>query len=116
MERAGDFLGNVVRRLKRPDATFAWLAGAWPAVVGNALAAHTRPVRCDGDCLELTADGKAWQRQLESMERELCGRINQAWGGSLIHEVRFVAEKPGPHAARHETDNEYRPFIRSRRG
>ncbi len=82
---------------------------AWPAVVGNALAAHTRLIRCDGDCLELTADGKAWQRQLETMQHEFCGRINQAWGGRLIREVRFVAGKPGPQAARHETDNEYRP-------
>jgi predicted nucleic acid-binding Zn ribbon protein len=115
MERAGEFLGRVVHRLKQPDATFAWLASAWPLVVGQALAAHTRPVRCHRDCLELTADGKAWQRQLETMQRELCARINQAWGGDLIREVKFVAERPGPHGIRHETDNEYRPFIRRRR-
>jgi len=114
MERAGEFLGSVVRRLKQPDATFAWLAGAWPTVVGPALAAHTRPVRCDGDCLELAADGKAWQRQLETMQRDLCSRINQAWGGRLIREVRFVAAKPGPQGIRHEADNEYVPFIRRR--
>jgi len=116
MERAGEFLGHVVRRLKQPDATFAWLASAWPSVVGQALASHTRPVRCDGDCLELEADGKAWQRQLETMRRELCSRINQAWGGSLIREIRFVAARPGLHGVRHEIDNEYRPFIRRRRG
>jgi len=113
MERAGEFLGRVVHRLKQPDATFAWLASAWPRVVGPALAAHTRPVRCIGDRLELTADGKAWQRQLETMQGELCGRINQAWGGSLIGEVKFVAP---PQGIRHEADNEYRPFIRRRRG
>jgi len=116
MERAGEFLGHVVRRLKQPDATFAWLASAWPSVVGQTLASHTRPVRCDGDCLELEGDGKAWQRQLETMRRELCSRINQAWGGSLIREIRFVAARPGPHGVRHEIDNEYRPFIRRRRG
>jgi hypothetical protein len=115
MERAGEFLGHVVRRLKQPDAAFAWLASAWPSVAGPALAAHTRPLRCDGACLELEADGRAWQRQLETMQRELCGRINQAWGGTLIREVKFVVTKPGPQGIRHEIDNEYRPFIRHRR-
>jgi predicted nucleic acid-binding Zn ribbon protein len=116
MERAGEFLGRVVHRLRQPDATFAWLASAWPAVVGQGLAAHTRPVRCDGDCLELTADSKAWERQLDTMQYELCKRINRAWGGTLVREIKFVAAKPGPHGIRHEIDNEYRPFIRHRRG
>ena len=114
MERAGEFLGRVVRRLRQPDATFAWLASAWPSVVGAHLAAHTRPIRCNRDCLELETDGKAWQRQLETMEHELCDRVNQAWGGVLVRQVKFVAAKPGPHAIRHEADNEYRPFIRRR--
>lgn len=114
MERAGEILGRVVDRLKQPDATFAWLASAWPTVVGPGLAAHTRPVRFIGDCLELSADGQAWQRQLETMQGELCGRINQAWGGRLIREVKFVAAQPGPQRIRHEADNEYRPFIRRR--
>jgi len=114
MERAAEFLGRVVRRLKQPDATFAWLASAWPSIVGPQLAAHARPLRCDRDCLELETDGKAWQRQLETMQHELCDRINQAWGGILVREVKFVSAKPGPQTIRHETDNEYRPFIRRR--
>jgi predicted nucleic acid-binding Zn ribbon protein len=114
MERAGQFLGRVVRQLKQPDATFAWLTSAWPSVVGSHLAAHTRPVRCKDDCLELETDGKAWQRQLETMEQDLCDHINQAWGGILVRKVTFLAAKPGPHAVRHEADNEYRPFIRRR--
>ena len=104
-----------MHRLKQPDANFAWLASAWSLVVGPALAAHTRPVRCYGGCLELTADGKAWRGQLETMQGELCSRINRAWGGNLIREVKFVAAKPGPQGIRHEADNEYIPFIRRRR-
>jgi len=113
MERAGDFLGKVLRRLDRPEATLAWLAGAWPTVTGKALAAHTRPVRCHGGCLELSADAKPWQQQLEGMQREICARINQAWGGNLVREVKFV-EEPGPAPTSHEVDNNHTPFVRSR--
>ncbi|HXQ27467.1 MAG TPA: DUF721 domain-containing protein [Candidatus Acidoferrales bacterium] len=115
MERAGEFLGKTLRRLDRPEAGLAWLASAWPTVVGKALAAHTRPVRCSGGCLELETDGKPWQRQLETMKRELCGRINQTWGGKLVGDVKFVSARPGPKRIAREADNDHIPFIRRRR-
>jgi predicted nucleic acid-binding Zn ribbon protein len=126
MKRAGEFLGKVLGGLDRPEAGLAWLSSTWPTIVGKALAAHTRPVRCSGHCLELSADGEAWQLQLENLKRELCDRINQAWGGSLVREVKFVAHTraicaphglagPGPGPISHEMDNEHIPFIRRRR-
>jgi len=115
MERASDILGKALRRLDRPEAALAWLSSSWPSIVGPSLASHTRPVRCSGGCLELAADGKAWQQQLETMRRELCGRINQAWGGSLVREVKLAAASPGPKRLPREADNEHIPFIRRRR-
>jgi hypothetical protein len=49
------------------------------------------------------------------MKRELRDRINRAWGGNLVREVRFVAAKPGPKHVSHEADNAHTPFIRRRR-
>ena len=115
MQRAGEFLGRVVRRLERPEAALAWLAGSWPSVVGKPLAAHTRPVRCEGGLLEIATDGRAWQNQLEEMNREFCARVNQAWGGNLVREVKFVTTKPGPSRVPREADNEQTPFIRRNR-
>jgi predicted nucleic acid-binding Zn ribbon protein len=115
MDRAGEFLGKVVRRFDRPEATLAWLASAWPTIAGKTLAAHTRPTKCDGGSLEVVADAKAWQQQIESMKRELRDRINCAWGGNLVREVQFVAAKPGPKHVSHEADNAHIPFIRRRR-
>lgn len=113
MERAGDFLGKVIRRFDRPEATLAWLEGAWPSVVGTVLAAHTRPLRCSNHRLELAADSSAWQSQLAGMEQTLRARINQAWGGNLVRELEFVAR---PRAAvPREIDNSHTPFIRRRR-
>ena len=126
MERAGDFLGRALRRMERPEAALAWLSGVWPSVVGKALAAHTKPVRCERGCLEIAADGKPWRNQLESMKVDFCTRVNQAWGGNLIREVKFVAAKrgaggpdnpasAGPGRTPPELDNEHIPFIRRRR-
>jgi predicted nucleic acid-binding Zn ribbon protein len=127
MQKAGEFLGGAVRRMKKPEATIAWLAGAWPTIVGKMLAAHTRPLRCEGGHLEIGADHKDWKSQLEPMKSEFCARINQAWGGKLVREVKFVAtpkslqksvdeSKPGPkRAVSREVDNEHLPFIRRRR-
>ena len=114
VERAGEFLGRVAQRLGKPEAAIAWLGAAWPSIVGSALAAHTRPIRCESGCLTIAADGKPWQKQLESLKREFCGGINRAWGGTLVREVKFVAGKPELNSVSRELDNEYTPFIRKR--
>jgi predicted nucleic acid-binding Zn ribbon protein len=115
MERAGNFLGNIIRRMNRPEATLAWLESAWPSVVGERLAAHTRPLRCIGNRLELCADSTAWQAQLSGMEDELCARVNAAWGGKLVRELRFLSSGSASQPIARELDNSHTPFIRRRR-
>jgi len=118
MEKVGDFLGRAVRRLDQPEAALAWLVGAWPAVAGQAIADHTTPLRCEQGRLELAADGKAWQQQLEPMRREIRDRVNRAWGGTLVREVQFVPASQFPAEGTpylsHEADNNHTPFIRRR--
>ncbi|MDE3170239.1 MAG: DUF721 domain-containing protein [Acidobacteriota bacterium] len=114
MNRAGDFLGNVIRRMKHPDATMAWLESAWPSVVGPQLASHTRPLRCTGDRLEISADSKAWHTQLAGMEADLRARINAAWGGTLVRELKLVPGGAATRALPRELDNSHTPFIRRR--
>lgn len=117
MEKAGDFLGNMMRRLDCPKAVLPWVSSAWPSIVGATLAAHTRPLRLRAGCLELSADSKPWQKQLETMQRELCARVNESWGAALIHEVKFVVPAlSAVPAISLEADNNHIPFIRRRRG
>jgi predicted nucleic acid-binding Zn ribbon protein len=115
MTRAGEILGKVVRKMERPEAAQAWLIGSWATIVGKTLAAHTRPIRCEKGSLEIAADGKGWRKQLECMKSEFCARINQAWGGTLVREIKFVS-KPGPKRVPRELDNEHTPFVRKRHG
>jgi predicted nucleic acid-binding Zn ribbon protein len=115
MERAGDFLGSVLRKTRRPEAAMVWLRGAWPSVVGKTLSAHTRPMKCSNGCLEISADGKAWERQMEGMKREFCEQVNKAWGGTLVREVKFVATQASLRHLDKEFDNEHTPFVRGNR-
>ena len=114
MERAGKILGAALRKLKQEDAPLAWLEAAWPAIVGNKLAMHTRPVGFQRGCLQVAVTAKDWQRQLEAMVAEFCERINRAWGGNLVREVKFSRAPSGPKRLAKEVDNEHTPFIRSR--
>jgi len=114
MEHAGEILGRALRRLKRPEAALAWLSSAWPSIVGESLAMHVRPVRCIAGCLELTAEGTAWQQQLQTMTHELCRRINRGWGAPLVREVKFVAARFSLNRLPRDVDNAYIPFIRRR--
>ena len=115
MEKAGEFLGAALRIMNRPEAALAWLTGAWPAIVGEALAAHTRPVRCAGGVLEIAADAKPWQNQIDGMARDFSARINQSWGHTLVREVKFVASHPAPNRASRGEDNTHTPFVRRKR-
>jgi predicted nucleic acid-binding Zn ribbon protein len=116
MQRAGEFLGKVVRRLERPEAVLAWLKAEWPIIVGKSLAAHTKPVRCAAGRLEVTIDAKAWEKQLTEMAKDFCARINQAYGTNLVREVKFTVTKPGAKRIPHQLDNEYTPFVRQKKG
>lgn len=115
MDKAGNCLGRVVRRLDSPEAALAWLVAAWPTIVGKTLAAHTRPLRCSSGSLEVVADAKPWQKQLEDMKASFSARINQSWGRRLVREITFVGTKPGPNRIPRELDNDYTPFVRRRK-
>jgi predicted nucleic acid-binding Zn ribbon protein len=116
MGRAEEISGKVVRRIERSEAALAWLTRSWSTIVGKTLSAHTLPLRCQGGYLEIASDGKGWRKQLGSMKQEFCARVNQAWGGNLIREIKFVAAKPGPKRVTHELDNEHTRSVRKRKG
>ena len=92
----------------------AWLAGMWASIVGDQLAAHTRPVALTSGVLEVRTSGADWQKQLEGMAGEFREKINRALGGRLVHELHFVVARPKAGTISKEEDNRHTPFIRKR--
>jgi len=115
MKSIGEILAPALRRAVKQQSSFAWLAGAWPAIVGKRLAAHTRPCNLTNGVLEIAVNGKDWRAELEGISSEFRTRVNESWGSSLVREVAFSDDRRGKPRLRHELDNEHTPFVRGRR-
>jgi predicted nucleic acid-binding Zn ribbon protein len=113
MKPIAEILGSALRRAGRRGSAMSWLAGAWPVIVGAKLGERTRPQKLFDGVLDVTVTGKEWRAELEGVAAEFAGRVNAAWGGSLVKQVRFAAaRRPGPRLPR-SLDNEHTPFVRT---
>jgi predicted nucleic acid-binding Zn ribbon protein len=82
-------------------------------IVGAKLGERTRPQRLADGVLDVSVNGKEWRVELEGVAAEFAGRVNAAWGGSLVKQVRFAAaRRAGPRLPR-SLDNEHTPFVRT---
>lgn len=63
------------------------LLARWPAVVGEALAAHCRPVSLRDGTLTIAADESAWGAQLGWLEADLRRRLDQAVGAGTVTRI-----------------------------
>jgi predicted nucleic acid-binding Zn ribbon protein len=67
----------------------------WPDVVGQAVAAHCRPVRLEDDgTLLVSADSAAWATQLAYLQGTLLDRINRICEPGTIVGVRVRTDDP----------------------
>jgi predicted nucleic acid-binding Zn ribbon protein len=90
-----EHLGDVLRRFlnekglaKRVGQTSA--LEAWPAVVGPAVAAATKPVAVMPDGTLLVAvRSAAWMNELSFMERDLLEALNRANPSAPLTRIRW---------------------------
>ena len=85
----GDSLNAVIRSL-RNDASGAvsssqmgGVFGRWAEAVGDAVAAHVRPIKLDGTKLVVEVDDPAWATQLRFLETTLKQRLLEVAGATI---------------------------------
>lgn len=80
-----------------PSAEVAEAAcvAAWRHAVGDALSAHTVPVRFEDQTLIVAVADSIWQKQLEQIRPQLLFRLNAVLGHSL---VRLIELRIDPNA------------------
>jgi hypothetical protein len=93
MERIG---GEVKRELSRFGVAGAMteLVAAWPAAVGETVAANAWPARLARDgTLHVNAASSTWAFELQQLESEIAGRLREAVPEAAPSRLRFA---PGP--------------------
>ena len=63
------------------------LLSRWPEVVGEALAAHCRPISLRAGVLTIAADEPAWGAQLSWLEADLRRRLDEAIGAGAVTRI-----------------------------
>ena len=63
---------------------------AWPALVGERIAAVTTPLHTAEGTLVVAVRSSAWLMELKLMEREILRRVNDGKRSGRIERIRFV--------------------------
>ena len=81
-------LDAVIRSLKGDGAlAVAGVFGHWDEAVGEAIAAHAKPVLLDNGKLLVEVDQPGWATQLRYLENELLERLRPHLGGADLHTI-----------------------------
>jgi hypothetical protein len=95
--RVGDALDRVLKRLGVPSS----VAGVevvferWPEVVGESMAARTRPLSIDGEALVVGCDEPALATHVRFLEPQLVARLGELAGERRITRVEVRVERGG---------------------
>jgi len=81
-------LDRVVRRLGGPSADVAsGVFGRWEELVGDAVAANSRPVALRGATLVIAVNDPAWATQLRFLESDLLARLQRELGPGAVDAI-----------------------------
>jgi predicted nucleic acid-binding Zn ribbon protein len=93
----GDSLNSVIRSLRNESASatsadqtsgetarqMGGVFGRWVEAVGDAIAAHVKPIKLDGTKLVVEVDDPAWATQLRFLEATLKERLLEIAGANI---------------------------------
>ena len=81
-------LDRIVRHLGGPSAEVTTgIFGRWPELVGDAVAAQSRPVAMKGTTLVVAVSDPAWATQLRFLEHDLIERLQVELGQDAIDTI-----------------------------
>jgi hypothetical protein len=92
--RLGDTIDRVLARLGTPSrAGVEVVFDRWAEVVGDAMAARTRPVAIDGETLVVRCDDPALTTHVRFLEPQLVARLSELSGERHITRVEVRVDR-----------------------
>jgi len=73
---------------------FTRIVEAWPDLVGEMLAAHSRVRSVRNGVLEVLVDSPGWATEFRYLESDLVARASQLVGDGVVRAVRATVERP----------------------
>ena len=91
--KVGDSLDGVARRLGAPAASaLGKLFSAWPEVVGEQIAAHSRPLSLVDGVLTVAVDQPGWATQLKYLGNDVVKRLGDSVGEGVVGRLEVRVE------------------------
>jgi len=88
--RIGDIIGTVIETYRRePEGELVRIWDLWEEVVGQMVAEHTRPEAFKGKLLLVTVTNSTWIHHLQFLKRGIIDAVNQAYGRTVLDDIRF---------------------------
>ena len=81
---------ETVARRSAPAGLLARAQAAWPEVAGTTIAAEAEPVSERQGRLTIACSSATWAQELELLQGDLRGSLNDRIGGDPVSELRFV--------------------------
>jgi predicted nucleic acid-binding Zn ribbon protein len=80
-QQVGKGLDRLVRGLGGPSAqAVGAVFGRWAEIVGEQIAAHTRPLAMRDGALQVGVDDPAWAPELRFLEPQILSRLHEVLG------------------------------------
>ena len=93
-EHIGSIIPDVLRTYRKDaDGELVQLWQVWDDVVGEVIAQNARPAAFKGKILIVHVSSSTWVHQLQFLKKEMIAKLNNAFGKSLIDDLKF---KIGP--------------------
>ena len=80
---------------REPMLMLSLLRHEWPEVVGETLAAKTRPLRLAKRVLWIAATDACWAYELQFFKSDLLHSVKNHLGGDAVQDIRFQAVPQG---------------------